>query len=127
MHDLTKRLVGDDIDTYEVLLSRSDLVELHAWGLAGDPSARWLARAEVALDRGWAEERIVAQCWWAERVKWGPESRALLALAEKFKVVRKTAPQRLWSLVDAGIAQYTSRAKEAVAKERREAVYGAGG
>jgi hypothetical protein len=124
MQDLTKQLVGNDLETYEVLLSRADLDYLHDWGLAAHPDERWLKRVEVALKNGISVERIVAQCWWADRVTWGPLSQSYRAWAQEFELLRKSAPRRLRHVADAGVRRYTRLADEEERKERKEAIYG---
>ena len=56
--ELLCRLVGDDPDLYQLLLSRKVNDLLHLAPLKGQPTGSWIAKARLALDAGYRPEKV---------------------------------------------------------------------
>lgn len=126
IQDAVTELVSDDLETADALLKRADLEELHWTVLRDGPSEAWMTRAVMAVDRGWAPERIVAYTAFSENAWSGDESAHWQAKVDAFESLRQDGPpgSPRTRLVVAGIEQFGRRRDEAAEKERRERIFG---
>lgn len=126
VQDAVTELVSDDLETADALLKRADLEELHWTVLRDGPSEAWMDRALMAVDRGWAPERIVAYTAFSENVWSGDESAHWQAKVDAFESLRQDGPagSPRARLIAAGIDQFERQRDVAAEKERRERIFG---
>lgn len=121
---LVEPLVGDDVDLYRLLLTLTEDETLRLGPLQGKPDGRWTQLASAALAAGLEPDEIAEQTigfgWdWA-----GDESDMWQGWIRAFKDLRKSRDARLRQIAERVSEIAERRRLEALAKERREAVFG---
>lgn len=127
VQDVVTRLISTDLEVAGVLFERTDLKDLQWVALRDGPDEAWMARALMALERGWEPAQIVANTMFAERVWSGEESRHWQSKIDAFESLRESnqlddaARERI---IVAGIEYFEKRRDAAAEEERRERVFG---
>jgi hypothetical protein len=124
LQDIVTELVGADPRVAEALLDRDDLADLHWVCLRRGPSEPWMARALLALDRGWEPERIVGPTMFSENAWSGEESQHWQATVDAFSELERGDDERRSALIDAGVKAFQDLRDRAAGREREERVFG---
>ena len=126
LQDVVTELVGADLNTAEALLDQSDLKDIHWVCLRRGPSEPWMARALLALDRGWEPERIVGAIMYSAGVWSGEESHHWQKAVDAFSELDGRDDERRGDIIDAGVRVFSDLRDRAAEAEREERVFGLG-
>ena len=131
LQDAVRSLVSDDLDVMMALFDRPELDDwLYGAALRGGPSEAWMARALLALDRGWDPDRIVAETTFSESGWSGAESQHWQRKIDAFTGLRgetgESLDARRERIIRAGVSYFEQRRDEAATREHRERVFGRG-
>ena len=124
LQDVVTELVGEDLNTAEALLDRSDLKDIHWVCLRRGPSEPWMERALLALERGWKPESIVDATRFSESVWSGEESHHWQKTAHAFSKLDNRDDKRRREIIDAGLKGFSYLRDRASEREREERVFG---
>jgi hypothetical protein len=125
--EVVARLVADDLAMIEILFQQPERRRFQRAALSGELDDAWLERAAVARRAGWTPDQIVAAqiAGVGVTIISGPESAHWESRAADFRSRLQLATtgleKELWA---AGKQICESRRDEALAEERREAVFG---
>jgi hypothetical protein len=127
VQDIVTQLVSSDLEVAGAVFERTELNHLQSAALRDGPNEACMARAVMALERGWAPAQIVANTMFAEGGWSGEESLHWQAKIDAFENLRNSdhpidASQE--RIIVAGI-QYFEKQRDAAAEgEQRERVFG---
>lgn len=121
---LTNALIGGDMELYEEFLRSGELRPAHLWPLEGKPADSWAEKARLALEAGFAPERVARASYCGTRRWAGNESDMWQDWADRFRALLSHAHEGVRDVACAGIEYAEQRREQALAAERLQAVYG---
>lgn len=121
---LTNALIGGDLQLYEEFLRSEELGPAHLWPLEGKPAGSWAEKAKLALEAGFAPERVARASYSGTRQWAGNESDMWRDWADRFRALMSHAHSGVREVARAGIEYAEQRRERALATERLQAVYG---
>jgi hypothetical protein len=117
-------LVGNDLRMYREILKYPRLDKFHLSPLHGHPTGSWIEKAILALDAGYSPEQV-AEATLGYGSSWsGQESEMWQGWINDFEVLSGHGDSRIREVARIGAGAARERQTVAVAKERREAIYG---
>ena len=130
LRDAIERLVSDDLDVAAALLKRRDIEHIHDAALRNGPSEAWMKRALLALEHGWAPDRIVRPTR-PNSLGWsGNLSDVWQRKIDDFERLRvaggRVDAERRERIISAGVEYFENLRDEEAAEERTKRVYGSG-
>jgi hypothetical protein len=120
-------LIGDDLELYSFLLKKKELSKVHLVPLSGYPGeCIWLQKAKIALDSGYLIEDIVNSAFHPVEMvfTWGPMSKTWIVWIEQFELLCSNPDINITKIGQLGKETATRRLKEALKREKLEAIYG---
>jgi len=125
--ELVAYLVNDDLELYRALLNNEQLRRFHLVPLSGHPEGIWVEKAILALDYGYDVEEIAGAAYtpYKSIVMWsGNESDRWAGWVERFDHLCLHEDERIRKIGATGKANAQAAQEQALAEERKEAVYG---
>jgi len=121
---VVSRLIGDELEIYQALLSLEELSRYHRAPLEGLSGQDWPEKAILALDAGYSPEEI-ARATLPHRWSWsGNESEMWNQWTSKFERLLDHPDPRIICVGQLGAERARARRDRAIEEERAEDVYG---
>ncbi len=122
--DITRSIVGRDIDLYKELLATERLRPQHLAPLMGHPDQHWVQMAALALEEGYKPEEIAGAVHGATSGWSGEESAMWSQWVERFGRLASHENSGIRRVAEIGRDRAAANRDRALAQEREEAIHG---
>lgn len=123
-NDVVGLIVGDDLDVFRALLQADQLRDYHLTPLHGHPNEKWVTKARVAVEAGYAPEQLVDAAFGYSSGWQGSESAMWGEWVERFDWLKQQPDEAMQAAGRLGSELASAKKENALVRERAAAVHG---